>query len=45
MSSLLITPILNLVKEFGKAAQGDFTVQVKVKGNDEIAHLANLLMR
>ncbi|WP_434512338.1 methyl-accepting chemotaxis protein [Desulfitobacterium sp. AusDCA] len=40
MSSLLITPILNLAKEFGKAAQGDFTVQVKVKGNDEIAHLS-----
>lgn len=39
MSNLLITPILNLVKEFGKAAQGDFTVQVNVKGNDEIAHL------
>lgn len=40
MSNMLITPILNLVKEFGKAAQGDFTVQVKVKGNDEIAHLS-----
>lgn len=40
MSRLLILPIINLSKEFGKAAQGDFTVQVKVKGNDEIAQLS-----
>lgn len=40
MSRLLILPIINLSKEFGKVAQGDFTVQVKVKGNDEIAQLS-----
>lgn len=40
MSRLIILPIISLSREFGKAAQGDFTVQVKVRGNDEIAQLS-----
>lgn len=40
MSRLIILPIISLSKEFGKAAQGDFTVRVKVRGKDEIAQLS-----